>query len=198
GFKKNVRSGIILEVYRNARVDLALEAGAVTETVSVTSDAPLVETNNATLGQTTNNDEITRLPLVNRDVYSLLELTAGVDSTTNANVFGSPSQTTTVNGSANSGGGTVNYYLDGGNNTNGLRNSGNSLPNPDAVQEFRVITNSYSAEYGRFAGGVVDVVTKSGTNQWRGSLFEFIRNDALNANRWTPGSSDLQKEVLRR
>lgn len=198
GFKKFVQSGIVLEINRNARVDPTLETGAVTETVLVTSDAPLVETNNATLGQTTNNEEITRLPLVNRDVYTLLELSAGVDSTSNSNIFGSPAQTTTVNGSANSGGGTVNYYLDGGSNTNGLRNTGNSLPNPDAVQEFRVITNSYSAEYGRFAGGVVDVVTKSGTNQWRGSLFEFIRNDVLNANRWTPGISTLQKEVLRR
>src|SRR5262245_46685376 len=198
GFKKYVRSGIVLEVSRNARVDLALEAGAVTETVTVTSDAPLVETNNVTLGQTTTNAEIVNLPLVNRDLYSLLELTAGVDSTSNSNIFGSPAQNTVVNGAANSGGGSVNYYLDGGSNTNGLRNTGNSLPNPDAVQEFRVITNSYSSEYGRFAGGVVDLVTKSGTNQWRGSLFEFIRNDALNAGRWTPGISVLQKDVLRR
>ncbi len=198
GFKKFVQSGIVLEVNRNARVDPALEAGAVSETVSVTSDAPLVETNNATLGQTTTNAEIVNLPLVNRDLYTLLELTAGVDSTSNSNIFGSPAQSTIVNGAANSGAGSVNYYLDGGSNTNGLRNTGNSLPNPDAVQEFRVITNSYSAEYGRFAGGVVDLVTKSGTNQWRGSLFEFIRNDALNANRWTPGISVLRKEVLRR
>ncbi len=198
GFKKFVQSGIVLEVNRNARVDPALEAGAVNETVSVTADAPLVETNNATLGQTTTNAEIVNLPLVNRDLYTLLELTAGVDTTENSNIFGSPAQSTIVNGSANSGAGSVNYYLDGGSNTSGLRNTGNSLPNPDAVQEFRVITNSYSAEYGRFAGGVVDLVTKSGTNQWRGSLFEFIRNDALNANRWTPGVSLLRKEVLRR
>ncbi len=198
GFKKFVQSGIVLEVSRNARVDPALEAGAVTETVSITSDAPLVETNNVALGQTTNNEEITRLPLVNRDLYTLLELTAGVDSTSNSNIFGSPAQSTIVNGSANSGAGSVNYYLDGGSNTNGLRSTGNSLPNPDAVQELRVITNSYSAEYGRFAGGVVDVVTKLGNNRWRGSPFEFIRNDALNANRWTPGVSLLGKEVLRR
>ncbi len=198
GFKKFVQSGIVLEVNRNARVDPALDAGAVSETVSVTSNAPLVETTNAAVGQTTTNDEIVNMPLVNRDVYTLLELTAGVDSTSNSNIFGSPAQSTTVNGAANNGGGSVNYYLDGGSNTNGLRNTGNSLPNPDAVQEFRVITNSYSAEYGRFAGGVVDLVTKSGTNQWRGSLFEFIRNDVLNANRWTPGVSVLGKEVLRR
>jgi hypothetical protein len=198
GFKKFVQSGIILEVNRNARIDPTLETGALSETVLVTSDAGLVETNSAALGQTTNNEEITRLPLVDRDVYRLLELTAGVDSTSNNNIFGAPAQVTTVNGSANSGGGTVNYYLDGGSNTNGLRNTGNSLPNPDAVQEFRVITNSYSAEYGRFAGGVVDLVTKSGTNQWHGSAFEFIRNDALNATRWTPGISVLRKDVLRR
>ncbi|MGH9769618.1 MAG: carboxypeptidase regulatory-like domain-containing protein, partial [Blastocatellia bacterium] len=198
GFKKFVQSGIVLEVSRNARVDPVLAAGAITETVSVTSDAPLVETNNVALGQTTTNADIVNLPLVNRDLYTLLELTAGVDTTENSNIFGSPAQSTIVNGSANSGAGSVNYYLDGGSNTNGLRNTGNSLPNPDAVQEFRVITNSYSAEYGRFAGGVVDLVTKSGTNQWRGSLFEFIRNDALNANRWTPGVSVLGKEVLRR
>src|SRR5262245_56818366 len=85
GFKKYVRSGIILEASRNARIDPALEAGAVTETVSISADAPLVETNNATLGQTTNNEEITRLPLVNRDLYTLLELIAGVDSTENNN-----------------------------------------------------------------------------------------------------------------
>lgn len=193
GFKKFVQNGIILEVNRNARVDPTLETGAVSETVVVTSEGSLVETTNATLGQTTTNEEITRLPLVDRDVYRLLELTAGVDSTSNNNIFGAPAQITTVNGSANSGGGTVNYYLDGGSNTNGLRNTGNSLPNPDAVQEFRVITNSYSAEYGRFAGGVVDLVTKSGTNQWHGSAFEFIRNDALNATRWTPGISVLKK-----
>src|SRR6185503_14500877 len=118
--------------------------------VSVTSDAPLVETTNATLGQTTTNAEIVNLPLVNRDVYSLLELTAGVDSTSNSNIFGSPAQNTTVNGAANSGHGSVNYYLDGGSNTNGLRNTGNVAPNPDAVQEFRVTTSSYPADEGRF------------------------------------------------
>ena len=83
----------------------------------------------------------------------------------------------------------MNYSLDGGSNTNGLRNTGNVAPNPDAVQEFRVVTNSYSAEYGRFAGGVVNMVTKSGTNQLHGSLFEFLRNDKLNANRWLPGQT---------
>src|SRR5262249_46662684 len=104
-----------------------------------------------------------------------------------------PAQITVVNGSA-SGTGSLAYYLDGGNNTSGLRNTGNSLPNPDAVQEFRGITNSYSAEFGRFAGGMVDVVTKSGSTSVQGSLFEFVANDALNANSWNATS----KPPLRR
>ncbi len=75
----------------------------------------------------------------------------------------------------------MNYYLDGGTNMTGLRNTGNIAPNPDAVEEFRVVTNSYSAEYGRFAGGVINIITRSGSNEFHGSLFEFFRNNDLNA-----------------
>src|SRR5438445_1469363 len=103
-----------------------------------------------------------------------------------------------INGGVDGGAGSVNYYLDGGTNMTGLRNTGNIAPNPDAVDQFRVVTNSYSAEYGRFAGGVVDVVTKSGTNNLHGSLFEFVRNTKFNANRWLPGQSVLQKDPLHR
>ena len=98
-------------------------------------------------------------------------------------------QVTLVNGSPNSSIGSVNYTLDGGSNTNGLRNTGNVAPNPDAVQEFRVITNSYPADQGRFGGGSVTMVTKSGTNSIHGTLFEFLRNDKLNANIWVPGQA---------
>ena len=82
--------------------------------------------------------------------------------------------------------GTVNFQLDGGNNTAGLRGTGNPAPNPEAVQEFRVLTNGYAAEYGRYSAGVVDVVTKSGTNVFHGAAFEFFRNEKLNAPRWAP------------
>ena len=71
----------------------------------------------------------------------------------------------------------MNFQLDGGNNTAGLRGTGNPAPNPEAMQEFRVITSNFSAEYGRYPAGIVDVVTKSGTNQWRGAAFEFFRNE---------------------
>ena len=194
GFKKFRRSGIVLEVNQSARVDAALEVGGVNETVTVTAEAPMVNTNNPSIGRTVNNAEITNLPIVNRTVYTLLSLTPGVESSQNSIVFGYPEQRTMINGGVDGGAGSVNYYLDGGNNMTGLRNTGNIAPNPDAVQEFRVVTNSYSAEYGRFAGGVVDVITKSGTNEYHGSLFEFLRNDKMNANTW----GALSKPPLRR
>jgi outer membrane receptor protein involved in Fe transport len=199
GFKKFEQTGIILEVNRNARVDAKLQLGNVSETVEVTADAAQIETSRPAVGFTIQNEDIENLPLVNRDVYSLLTLTPGVDLTQQAtDSFGAPQQQTLLNGSPNSGIGSVNYTMDGGSNMSGLRNTGNVVPNPDAVQEFRAITNSYSAEYGRFAGGVVDMVTKSGTNSYHGSLFEFLRNDKLNANRWLPGQAILRKDPLHR
>jgi hypothetical protein len=199
GFRKFVRTGIVIEVNRNARVDAVLEVGEQSQVISVSGDAPLVETSTPALGLTVNQNDIQNLPLVNREVYSLLELTAGVDTTSEASDnFGAPMRVTLVNGSSNGGAGSVNYSLDGGINSSGLRNTGNLAPNPDAVQEFRVVTNNYSAEYGRFAGGAVDVVTKSGTNKWHGSLFEYLRNEKLNANRWLPGETQLRKEPLKR
>jgi outer membrane receptor protein involved in Fe transport len=198
GFKRSSRSGVVMEVNRTARVDAVLEVGTAAETVEVRADSPLVETTRVALGRTVTQQEVLNLPLVDRDLYALLDLTAGVDSSRSTNVFGSPGQETLVNGSANAGAGSVNYNLDGGANASGLRNTGNVVPNPDAVREFRVVTNNYSAEYGRFAGGVVDVVTKSGTNRLKGTLFEFFRNEALNANRWAIGESSLEKDPIER
>ena len=129
GFKKFEQSGIVLDLNRTARVDASLELGAMTQTISVTGDVPLVNTADATIGRTVENAEIITLPIVNRDVYSLLNLTPGVDQVTSENQLGSPTITTVVNGSS-SGTGSVNYYLDGGNNTSGLRNTGNPAPNP--------------------------------------------------------------------
>lgn len=196
-FRTFTQTGITVEVGRNARVDPVLELGAVAESVEIKADSPLVETATAQLGRTVTQDEVLNLPLVNRNVYSLLSLTAGVDRSDSTTTFGYPSQVTIINGSPDAGAGAVNYYLDGGTNVGGLRNTGNPVPNPDAVQEFRVVTNSYSAEYGRFGGGAVDVITKSGTNIFSGSAFEFFRHDDLNARRWTPGTSSLKDPLQR-
>jgi hypothetical protein len=198
GFKTFAQTGIVLEVGRNARVDATIEPGAVAETVMVVADSPLVEANSASLSRTVGQNEVLNLPLVNRDLYTLLNITGGVTSNENNNSLGGPEQLTTINGSQRAQIGTVNFQLDGGNNTAGLRGTGNPAPNPEAVQEFRVITNNYAAEYGRYPAGIVDVVTKSGTNQFQGSAFEFFRNEKLNAKRWAPPGVASAKDQLDR
>jgi len=184
GFKKSLNAGIVLQVNQTARLDVTLDVGSVTEVVNVTEQTPLINTNNAEIGRTVENAEIINLPLVNRNVYTLLSLTPGVQSNANSIVLGFPEQRTMINGGVDGGAGSVSYFLDGGTNMTGLRNTGNVLPNPDAIQEFRVQTNSYSAEMGRYAGGVVNAITKSGTNQFHGSLFWFYRDTAFNARDW--------------
>jgi hypothetical protein len=196
-FKRFSQTGLVLEVNRNARVDPVLEIGQMQEVLEVAADAPLVETRSVSLGTTISADEVENLPLIDRDVYDLLELTPGVEASEKSNVFGSPGQETLINGSSNAGAGSVNYYLDGGNNTGGLRQTGNIAPNPDAVQEFRVVTNNYSAEYGRFAGGIIDVVTKSGSNDFKGSIFEYFRNERLNALPYTRGTTPARDPFQR-
>jgi len=156
-------------VTAEARANVQLEVGDIADSVSVSSEIPLVNTSTPELGRTVENAEIVNLPLVNRNVYALLDITPGVQRNDNSIVLGYPEQRTQINGSTDGGAGSVNYYLDGGSNMAGLRNTGNATPNPDAVEEFRVQTNSYNAEYGRFAGGVINVLTKSGTNQFHGS-----------------------------
>jgi len=205
GFKKAFREGIVLTVNETARIDFALEVGSVDEQVTVTSAPPEVNTSSAELGRTVQSQEIENLPLVERNVYTLLDLTPGVQSnntgiatasaaTSNLSL-GFPEQRTLINGGTDGGTGSVNYFLDGGANMTNLRNTGNILPAPDAIQEFRVQTNAYNAEYGRFANGIVNVITKSGTNSFRGSLYEFVRNEAFNANEW---GSALEKAPYRR
>lgn len=198
GFKNHVQTGILLEVGRNARVDAAIEPGAVEEVVSVVADAPLIETSSSALARNVGQKEVLNLPLVNRDLYALLSITGGVTSNVSSNSLGGPEQLTTINGSQNAQIGSVSFQLDGGNNTAGLRGTGNPAPNPEAVQEFRVITNSYAAEYGRYQAGVVDVVTKSGANQFHGAVFAFFRDESLNARRWAPPGVVSAKDPLDR
>src|SRR5256886_917656 len=166
---------------------------------------PEVNTSTSEIGRTIQSAEITALPLVERNVYALLDLTPGVQSNNNGVatastgtstfILGYPEQRTLINGGTDGGTGSVNYYLDGGSNMTNLRNTGNILPNPDAIQEFRVQTNSYNAEYGRFASGVINVLTKSGTNKYHGSAFEFLRNTVFNANDW---GSQLERPPFHR
>ncbi|MGD0481228.1 MAG: carboxypeptidase-like regulatory domain-containing protein [Terracidiphilus sp.] len=200
GFERFVQKNIALDVGQTLAVNITLAVGAASQTVTVTEAPPVVNTSDATLGRTIEPAEVLGLPLVNRNTYTEISLTPGImanSSSTTANPSGTPnfqvglpSEDVQVNGSLDSGNGTVAFYLDGGNNITGMRNYGNPAPNPDAVEEVRIDTNAFAAEYGQFSGAIVSVITKSGTNKFHGSAFEFNRNTDLNAWNWgaTPGS----------
>jgi hypothetical protein len=182
GFKTLQRAGIVLSVMQVAELSLKLDIGEAGETVTVTADVPLVNLGSATLGDTVDNRQIDNLPLINRDVTRLLQLVPGVQSVNGSiNNLGYLELHVLVNGSTDSLTGQVSYYLDGGLNMTGLRNNGNQTPNPDAVSQFNVVTNNYSAQLGRYSSAVVSVVTKSGTNAFHGSAFEFFRDRNFNA-----------------
>jgi outer membrane receptor protein involved in Fe transport len=181
GFRTLQRAGVVLAVMQDAELSLTLENGTATETVTVTSDIPLVNLGSAALGDTVSNVEIDNLPLVGRNVDRLLQLVPGVQTVSTINNLGYQEIKVLINGSTDGFVGQVSYYLDGGLNMTGLRNSGNQLPNPDAVSQFNVVTNNYSAQVGKYSAGVVSVVTKSGTNSFHGSAFEFYRDRNFNA-----------------
>ncbi|MCI0717753.1 MAG: carboxypeptidase regulatory-like domain-containing protein, partial [Acidobacteria bacterium] len=178
GFKTFVREGVVLDVNRNARVDIQLAIGEVTETVQVTGDAPLVDTHQVQMGALVDSRRIRELPLSGRNVYSLASILPGVTSASTETVYTRSGSTLRVNGSRTM---HSTFLMDGGSNNSHWRNGGNAAPNPEAIQEFKLITNNYNAEYGRSAGAVVNVVTRSGTNEFHGSVYEFLRNDKLNA-----------------
>jgi hypothetical protein len=194
GFKKFVQQNLIVAVDQTVPLGVTLTVGAQTQTVEVTEAPPLVETTTAELGRSVSPAEIIGLPLVNRNAYAEISLTAGVMSNSASGqsnpsgtpnfAYGVPSTQVIVNGSIDGGVAMVSYYLDGGINMTGLRNYGNPLPNPDALQEFRIETNNFAAQYGRMSAAVVTAVSKSGTNRFHGSLFEFNRNTDLNAYNW--------------
>ena len=197
GFKMFKQAGIQLNAGAPATIDIRMTTGSVAEQVEVLSSAPLINTVNAEVGTTIDSMEMVELPLVNRNPYQLLDLTPGVQTNSNIQSFGAPAQVTLINGGSDNGAGSVNYFLDGAPNLTGLRNTGNILPNPDALQEFRVQTSNYGAPYGRFASGIVNALVKSGTNTVHGTIFEFARNQAFTARDW--GSSPtLPKAPLHR
>jgi outer membrane receptor protein involved in Fe transport len=184
GFKKMVQSGIVLAATQEAALDFSLQPGVENTSVTVTAEIPLVNVGNSILGRTIDNREVDNLPLVNRDAYQLLNLTAGVQNVTNENSIGLPMEHVIINGSSDNMVGQVSYYLDGGSNMTGVRNTGNVIPNPDAIDQFSVETNNFGAQYGRTGAGVVSVLTKSGTNQIHGSVFEFHQETNFNSDAW--------------
>lgn len=188
GFQNVSHSGLLLAVGENATVDVALSVGAVNQTVAVTAVAPLIDTQSATLQRVVDQQRVKDLPLNGRDITQLMTVQAGVLQTQSSpGVVGNGF---VVNGSRNTG---VNFLLDGATNTNSYQNYSGEFPNPDAIEEFGMQTNNFSAEYANATGAVVSVVTKSGTNQFHGSAFEFLRNGALNARNFFAATTDSLK-----
>ncbi len=185
GFAKSAKSGIVLQVNQHFRTDFSLRLGEVTQQVTVSADAVQVDTTTNQIGDVVSDQKMISLPLNGRSYTDLLGLQPGVVPITSSSAFTdrpvsgelNPGETS-VNGSEES----ANAFLINGGDVEEPKNNGASvIPTLDAIQEFRILTNTFDAEYGRFGGGIVNVVTKSGTNDLHGSLFEFLRNEDLNA-----------------
>ncbi len=192
GFKTLETSAYTLEINQVLRLDVKLTAGGRNEVIEVTGEAAVVETVNPTLGASVTGDTIVNLPLNGRNVLALATLEPGV---TPHNPDDGSAGTFNIAGARSD---SVTFLLDGGVDNNLLNNGVVFTPNPDAVEEFRILTSNYTAEYGRNAGGIISLVTKSGTNAIHGSAFEYNRNDAFEANRYFNNKNSLPKEVLNR
>lgn len=180
GFKKNVRNNVVLEVNQVLTLNAILQPGAAQETIEVSSEAPLVDTTSTQLGTVVNDRAIVQLPLNERDTYQFLSLQPGVSSQLGSDLYYGSGDVASV--SVNGGRGrSNNFSVNGGDANDMFVNLPTVQPSPDSVEEFRILTNTFDAEYGRNSGSVVNVVTKAGTNQFHGNIYEFHRNRPLNA-----------------
>jgi hypothetical protein len=193
GFAKTLTDSRPLRINESLRFDIKLEVSTTSEVVEVKDAAAAVETVNATLGGSVTSRPIVDLPLNGRNVLDLVGLEAGAtpqrDAGPNTGVAYSIS------------GGRVDsmtMLYDGGLNNNLMNNAVVVNPNPDTIAEFKVLTSNYNAEFGRNAGGVVSVAAKSGTNDYHGSLYEYLRNEALNANSFFNNRNGLPRDILKR
>ncbi len=182
GFRPFEAKGVQLQVNEVVRVDINLAVGQTTETLTVTADVVTVDTTTSTLKTVVDKKRIEELPLNGRNPTQLMRLVVGVQADFRADVTSGTTYPGTTPVSVNGGrANQTNYVLDGAQNNDHYSNAPNPMPNPDALQEFSVQTNNFSAEFGRNSGGVVNAVTRSGTNEFHGAAFEYVRNKALNA-----------------
>jgi hypothetical protein len=180
GFKTNVQRGVNVDLNQVLTINSTLQIGATKETVEVTSEAPLVDTTSTQLGAVMDAHSVSNLPLNSRDTYQLLQLQPGVQGVGGSDLFygSNTAGAVSVNGGR---GRSNNFNVNGGDSNDLFVNSPAIQPTPDSIAEFRVLSNTFDAEYGRNSGAVINVVTKSGTNGWHGSFYEFLRNQALNS-----------------
>ncbi|MGA8594489.1 MAG: carboxypeptidase regulatory-like domain-containing protein [Bryobacteraceae bacterium] len=194
GFRAERRTGIEIQIGQSAKLDFVLQVGSVQQTLEVQSAAPLLQTENATLGGVVGTERIENLPLNGRKFDDLAKLTPGVQ------VYNPDNHSSSTDGSSISANGGRSIWgqvnVDGITMVNNRHNYVNLYPSVDAIQEFKVQTGNYTAEYGGNAGTNVNIQIKSGTNQYHGDLFEFIRNDVMDArNYFTP--SPLPQNILK-
>ena len=195
GFKSFTRTDVLVPVAQNIRVDVQLQVGGVNQQVTVEGNAVNIETTNATLGQTIDTARLNSLPLNGRNALGLLGTLPGVavSNTPTSVTWARSGPSFSISRSRTD---FANLMLDGTTFTDAISNSSQNLPTVDALEEFRVLTDSYGAEYGRAGGSVILAITKSGTNQFHGSLWEYLRNDAFDAaNAFTPAGT--RKPLLR-
>src|SRR5436190_18982884 len=197
GFKKVTLSDVDLGVDQHVRINVKLEVGAVSEMMTVTGASPLVQTSSSELGTTVQEEQIRTLPLNGRNVVSLTRTVPGVvRGIPGANIDGAGSLAWRASASFSANGQRPrdnNYMLDGVDNNETWLQTVVVFPSVDALDEFKLQTSTYSAEFGRSLGGVVNLQIKSGTNQLRGSGFEFLRNDALDANNFFNNKNNRAK-----
>jgi len=189
GFKTFVRSGVLVPVAQSIRVDVKLEVGQVAQTVTVAGNAVNIDTTDATLGTTVDTAHLESLPLNGRNAIGLLETLPGVAQASAPTyvTWARSGPSYSISGSRTDFG---NMMLDGTTLTDAISNTSQNLPTVDALEEFRVLTDSYGADYGRAGGSIIVAVTKSGGNEFHGALWEYLRNDAFDAaNAFTPAGT---------
>ena len=190
GFKDQARNGIKVDVSQNVGVDFAMTVVGAKETVNVSTAAPVLGTQDATTGQVVDRKFINDLPLNGRDVWDLVFLAPGVTEV-DAACMGCSANNFISNGSRNA---TADILMDGVTTTNYEQNSGIRVdtytPSVDAVEEFNVQETNFSAEYGFSGATIINMVTRSGTNSFHGSLFEFLRHYKMDANNWFNNQRD--------
>jgi Carboxypeptidase regulatory-like domain/TonB dependent receptor len=198
GFQTNAQTGIVLDVNQKYRADFNLKVGAVNEKIEVSANSAQVDTTNTQLGDVISDKKMTTLPLNGRSYIDLMGLQAGVVPAASDDAVNDRP----VSGNGNSGQMSVNgeresansFLVNGGDVEESVNNGASVVPTLDSIQEFRVLTSSFNAEYGRFAGAIVNVVTKSGTNDIHGSAYEFLRNNDMDARSYfDPTRGQLQR-----
>jgi hypothetical protein len=196
GFQKYVQNNILLQANQALTQNLSLQVGSTSMTVTVSSEAQQVDTTTGTLSQVIDTARVNDLPLNGRNAAQLTTLVAGVVLAPNNGADQGPTKTfpvavtVSVNGSSAD---QTNYMLDGGNNIDEYTNVNSPFPFPDALREFSVQTANYDAQYGQNAGGVVNIITKSGSHQFHGNLFEYVRNRVFNARNYFASTVDPLK-----